>query len=316
MHIPVGLRKNSNILLAGAGGGFDFLCSLPIVFKLFDEGCNIFIANYSFTFLNNVKNAKWLSDEILEISNLSFIEETEYFPELYLSRWFKECKNKEVPIFCFPRIGVKPLSKAYNLLKEKFEIDELFVVDGGVDGIFRGDEYDLGTPSMDSVSIIAGSQTNIEKKYYVFTAFGSEGVNKEVSHAEVLCRISELIKLDKFYGVSSLLRNTLIGKDFMDAVNFIFDKMPAKHHSNIVSSIVRSMEGCFGDTAVNEKTIDNPIWISALTNMYWYFDLEAVAKMKLFYQEALNTSTVEEISMCIDNIHRLIGNKNKPGIPI
>lgn len=52
MSIPINYTKKTNILLAGAGGGFDFLCALPLALKLMDEGHNVFIANYSFTFLH------------------------------------------------------------------------------------------------------------------------------------------------------------------------------------------------------------------------------------------------------------------------
>jgi len=85
-----------------------------------------------------------------------------------------------------------------------------------------GDEYDLGTPSMDSISIISASLYSIENRYFVMTAFGSEGANKEVSHAEVLERISELTGNNGFLGVSSLLKNSKTGKEFMDCGDFIF----------------------------------------------------------------------------------------------
>ncbi len=45
------------------------------------------------------------------------------------------------------------------------------IVDGGVDGIFRGDEYDLGTPSMDSISIISSSLTITYNHKYPTTAY-------------------------------------------------------------------------------------------------------------------------------------------------
>lgn len=93
MLLPINLNKKSNILLAGAGGGYDFLCSLPIALKLIEQGHNVFIANYSFTYLNSVTNGKWISPEIMEITYKSSIEGTDYFPELYLSKWFKEIKK-------------------------------------------------------------------------------------------------------------------------------------------------------------------------------------------------------------------------------
>ncbi|WP_010249395.1 DUF1152 domain-containing protein [Acetivibrio cellulolyticus] len=315
MLLPINLNKKSNILLAGAGGGYDFLCSLPIALKLIEQGHNVFIANYSFTYLNSVTNGKWISPEIMEITYKSSIEGTDYFPELYLSKWFKEIKKVDMPIYCFPRIGIKPLYKAYEFLKKFLDITDVMIVDGGVDGIFKGDEYDLGTPSMDSISIISSSLNDFEHKYYIFTAFGSEGANKEVSHAEALNRVSDLIKEDKFFGVASILKNTETGKEFVQAVEYIYKNMPSEKHSNIVSSIIKAMSGNFGDTLVNEKAT-SPIWVSALTNMYWFFDLDAVAKMKLFYNDVLQTETVEEVANVIELIRETKKSCIRSNIPI
>ena len=51
--LPLDLQKNETVLIAGAGGGFDFLCGLPIALELEALGHSVHFANYSFTNLTN-----------------------------------------------------------------------------------------------------------------------------------------------------------------------------------------------------------------------------------------------------------------------
>lgn len=53
--IPLPIPPQSTVLVAGAGGGFDFLCGLPIVLELEAAGHTVHIANYSFTNLGAVR---------------------------------------------------------------------------------------------------------------------------------------------------------------------------------------------------------------------------------------------------------------------
>ena len=87
--IPFPTRRKAKVLVAGAGGGYDFLCGLPIVLELETMGCEVIIANYSFTNLNDVKNADWHNDRLLEINADSFLSASGYFPELLLSQWYQ-----------------------------------------------------------------------------------------------------------------------------------------------------------------------------------------------------------------------------------
>ena len=44
-----GLEESENILIAGAGGGFDIFCGLPLFFALEQAGKKVTLANYSFS---------------------------------------------------------------------------------------------------------------------------------------------------------------------------------------------------------------------------------------------------------------------------
>ena len=263
------------------------------------QGHKVHYANYSFSNLKEYDSER-LSDVVVQVDHNTHLPNDTYFPEIHFSAWCHRTLKRKTPVFCFEKTGVQPLKHAYNLLHRKLNLDACLLIDGGIDGIFRGDEYGLGTPSMDSISMIAANLSDIPLKHYAFTAFGSEGVNQEVCHSDALARTAELIQNNGYFGVSALVNVENETKLFVDACDFIFSKMPAHQHSNIVCSILSALRGDFGYVTVNEKTKIHPIWVSALTNMYWFFDLDKAARLKLFYDDAVHTSTVEEMASTIE----------------
>jgi hypothetical protein len=67
---------------------------------------------------------------------------------------------------------------------------------------------------------------------------------------------------------------------------------------------------------VSPKTIYNPPWISPLTLLIWYFDAISVAKMKLFYNQSINSQNVEDVSNAIELLRKNIDIKPYEPIPI
>lgn len=312
--IPIDLSEKSKILVIGAGGGFDFVCGLPIVLELINQGHDVFIGNYSFTELNKIKNAQWLNENLLAVDENSYHQDNAYFPEGHLAAWMSK-QSIDTKIFCLAKKGVKPTLASYDQLIEIFNIDTVFCVDGGVDGIFRGDEFDLGTPSMDSISVIAASLCKAAEKVYVSTAFGIEGAESRVPHAHVLHRMADLMLSDAVFGVSILRKSSPVGMAFSQAVHFIHSRMQVYQSSTIASAILASIEGKFGYTAVNAKTQERKLWISPLNALYWYFDAEAVAKMKLFYTDVLTSESVVEVGQAIEKLRQNISIKPYEQIP-
>jgi len=297
---PITIPDKSNILIAGAGGGFDFLCGLPIALELESQGHKVYIANYSFTNLKEVRKGIWHSDYLLEINAQSYLESGDYFPEVQLSKWYQQKRSLQRPIWCLSQAGVKPTLESYNLLIKKYAIDIVICIDGGVDGLFRGDGFDLGTPSMDSISVLATSLCNAKSRIYACAAFGTEGAEGRVSHAQALQRMAELTQQNAFLGVGTIRKNTECGAEFMHAVESIFQNLTPVRRSIIVSTMIASMKGIYGKTVVHEKTHYSPPWISPLTSLIWFFEADAVARMKLFYEAAKNSLTVLEVADSIE----------------
>jgi hypothetical protein len=198
--VPLELPDRSAALVVGAGGGFDFMCGLPIAIELEARGHQVHLANYSFTDLSSVRLAKEHSASLLEVTAES-IGDDAYFPERDVAAWCRERRGAERSVWCLARRGLPETLESYRYLVQRMRIETVICVDGGVDGLFRGDETDLGTPSMDAVSVFATHLCGADRRIYASTVFGTEGAEGQVCHAQALERMAELVQQDAAIGV-------------------------------------------------------------------------------------------------------------------
>lgn len=299
--VPSSLKMESPVLITGAGGGFDFMCGAPIGFELEEQGLDVIYASYSFTDLGSVQNGERINDYLLKVCADSSLSEGDYFPEQLLCRWYREAKKRETEIYCFEKKGVKPIINNINWIIKEHDIQTVICIDGGIDGIFRGDECDMGTPSMDSVSVISTALSDAKQKIYACTAFGTEGAEGNVSHGLALRIMSDLIRTDGMFGTGMVLPNVGSGRDFLSLVSAVKSWVSPLRESVIVNSITAAMNGRFGRQNIHAKTRDRRPWISPLTSMYWYFDAKVVAESKYFYESAINSETVKEVNDALND---------------
>src|SRR3954468_2639162 len=101
MRLPLftELRDARNVLIAGAGGGFDVFSGLPLYFNLHAAGKQVFLANLTFFNLPPDTSGRHLTPELVEVTADSVGGE-HYFPEKHLSQWFRD-HGREVPVYCF-----------------------------------------------------------------------------------------------------------------------------------------------------------------------------------------------------------------------
>src|SRR3954454_20116680 len=129
LRLPVfaELSRARNVLVAGAGGGFDMLCGLPLYFGLREAGKRVHLANLSFAALD-APSGKRAPRALVKVT-----ADTEgwgsYFPEMPLARWFRD-RGEEVPVYAFRQTGVRPLSTAYEALADSLDLDTVILVDG------------------------------------------------------------------------------------------------------------------------------------------------------------------------------------------
>lgn len=288
------LEKAQNILLAGAGGGFDIFSGLPLYFGLEAAGKQVHLANLSFSFLPpfQVTKEARLSSSLLKVTadTPSF---TDYFPEKFLSQWFRE-QGKETPVYCFERTGVRPLLASYKALVEHLSLDTIILVDGGTDSLMRGDEIGLGTPQEDISSIVAVNELTVERKMLACLGFGVDYFHG-VCHAHFLEAVAEITRSQGYLGMFSILEEMREVQLYRAATESVFKSMP-QNISIVSSSIISAIAGNYGNHHTTTRTQNSKLWINPLMPVYWCFKLSTVAE-RILYREAMkNTEKFEDVN--------------------
>lgn len=284
------LEKAENILLAGAGGGYDIFTGLPLYFGLRAIGKNVHLANLSFSLLPPSEQS--LSPSLLKVT-ADTLPLTNYFPELYLSQWFRETQDEEIPIYCFKKTGVKPLLENYKLLVKQLSLDTIILVDGGTDSLTRGDEVGLGTPAEDVTSITAVNELEIERKMLTCLGFGVDYFHG-ICHAQFLESVAELTKKGGYLGMFSLMQEMPEVKKFQEASEYVFREMP--HYISIVSSsILSAIAGHYGDYHATPRTDGSTLWINPLMPVYWCFRFPQIAQRILYLEDMKETETIRDV---------------------
>jgi len=292
LNLPIVERASScrNLLIAGMGGGFDIFCGLPLYFELKHRGINVHLANYSFSEIKYLKGTTFLTDTLVGVQAKN-ISRLPYFPELHLSRWFQEIRGEEVTLWAFEKTGLIPLVKNYRVLVERLNIDGILLMDGGVDSLIKGDEAQTGTPVEDALSLLAVHKLDtIPTRLLACLGFGAED---SLSHAHVLQNIANLSEEGSFLGTCSLLPQMEVYQAYKDAVNYVHAHSPPDT-SVINSSIISAVDGRFGNYHATAKTKGSRLWISPLMSMYWFFELEAVARKNLLFEAIDDTLTFQD----------------------
>src|SRR3954469_25482439 len=132
MKIPflTEIAQAQNVLLVGAGGGYDIFSGLPLYRSLRNQGKSVHLANLS-------SGALGFTDGESPVAGLFRITAataaSQGFPEMHLAGWLSRELKEEVPIFCIEPQGAKPVSRAIRWLAETLRPDAVVLVDGGTD---------------------------------------------------------------------------------------------------------------------------------------------------------------------------------------
>lgn len=314
LNLPIleQLSSCKNLLIAGMGGGFDNFCGLPIYFELIGQGQTVHLANFSFTELSGLKDAFKLDDNLYGV-NAEQKSSLTYFPELYLSQWFREKRGEDVTIWCFEKTGVRPLLDSYRELIEHLSIDGILLIDGGVDSLMQGDEAQTGTLIEDSISLAAVKELKqVQNRFTACIGFGSE---REMTHAQVFENIAALTKSESYLGSCSLLQQMESYKHYEEAVLYVFDR-PLQDTSVVNSSIISAVRGHFGNYHLTDKTQGSRLWISPLMPIYWFFDLQAVAQRNLILSEIRYTDSLSEVFRSVLKVSSRLGKRKSARIPL
>jgi len=285
------LESSQNVLIAGAGGGFDIFCGLPLYRWLRDRGKEVHLANLSFT--PNLE-APW---QRIEPGS----EPLHYFPEQHLANFLQQ------PIYAFQNDGPAGVRLGYQAIIERHQPDTLLLIDGGTDILMRGDEADLGTPEEDISSLAAASTCDIANKYVLCLGFGIDHYHG-VSHALFLENVAALIRSGGYLGAWSLLEESVEFGLLRDAYHYTAERQRC---SIVNSSIISAIEGHFGDHHASQRTRGSELFINPLMGLYWAFRLEAVAQANLYLGLVQDSGSRRELSHLIHQFQDLVRPKRK-----
>lgn len=293
------LEKTQRVLIAGAGGGFDIFCGLPLYFALKKAGKQVHLANLSFTQLNNFAG-DWVTETMMRVTASIQVVTKQYFPEYYLCQWFQTIKQESIPIYAFSRTGATPLRHNYEWLIQELNLDTIILVDGGTDSLMRGDEDGLGTPEEDFVSLTAVSALAIHQKLLVCLGFGVDyyhGVSNDLTFEA----IAHLTKQNAFLGSQSLLGQMPEVEQYYHACKYVFEKMET---SIVSSSILAAIAGEYGNYHSTQRTKGSPLWINPLMPIYWFFLLDKVAEYNLMVGQLHMTEFYDQVRRIITIMQR------------
>jgi hypothetical protein len=317
LNLPIldQLANSQNILIAGAGGGFDIFSGLPIYFTLREMGKNVHLANYSFTDLRLAGIASEVETLILDLligAKGNVQHHLEYLPEPYLAQWFKDIHGEAIPIWMFANTGAAPLTQAYEHLVKRLKIDAIILVDGGVDSIMRGDENGSGTLVEDTLSLTAIRNLDVPIKMLACIGFGTE-VEEAVCHYNALENMAALTKAGAFLGACALTPQMPVFQQFESACRYVWDQ-PDHHKSHISTRIIPAVRGEFGNYDMYNLNRSS-VFVSPLMGLYWFFDAPTVIKHNLLIDIVADTQSKEDAFRLVTSYIRRLNMRPRRSIP-
>ena len=288
------LQDKDNIMIAGAGGGFDVYAGLPLFFTLKAMGKTVHLANYSFVDFRVVNVI--MEEVITEIESLligvqgKMERDFPYFPEAHLSDWLTKHDMRQT-VWMIASSGVQTIKAAYEHLTKKLDIDALILVDGGVDSLMRGDEEGPGTLMEDTITLMAIKDLDIPVKIMTSIGFGTE-VEEGVSHHSALENMANLIKMGGFYGSCALTKEMPVFHQYEAACRYAWEGADNRHKSHISTRIIPAVHGEFDDFRMYQGR--TKVFISPLMSLYWFFDANTVAEASILGKLIENSYTVQD----------------------
>jgi hypothetical protein len=304
------LAQSQNVLIAGAGGGFDVFAGLPLYFALRAAGKRVHLANLTFSYLGGT-DARLVAPHLAEVTAATTGEDR-YFPERRLAEWFAH-RGDEVSIWTMEKVGVAPLRRAYETLQRHLGVDAVVLVDGGTDILMRGDEAGLGTPQEDMTSLAAASRLPVATRLVVCLGFGIDAFHG-VCHAHFLENVAALTRAGGFLGAFSVLPAMPEAQAFADAVAWAQARTPGRP-SIVNGSIAAAVRGEFGDVQFTTRTTGSELFINPLMALYFAFELDAIVAHSLYLPRLEGTETVWDVTAQIEAFRDEIAARPRRAIP-
>ena len=310
LRLPSALEASQNILIAGAGGGFDVYTGIPMYERLRSLGKHVFLANLSFTYLG--RDAKPLTPALFAVDKGTSGEDS-YFPERFLASFLSRRNGENVTVYAFERMGVAALRDGYRYLTRSLDLDAIVLADGGTDILMRGDEAGLGTPAEDIMSLAAVAGLDVPTRIVSCVGMGIDSFHG-ICHANWLENVASLIQSGGFLGALALRNEMPEVQTYIDAVNAA-DQATSGRASIVNGSVVSALEGRFGDYHRTTRTRSSRLFISPLMSILWAFDLVAVARRNLYLDRLEQTRSIWDVLSVIEAFRNEVPSRPPESIP-
>ncbi|WP_285631123.1 DUF1152 domain-containing protein [Lentzea sp. NBRC 102530] len=294
------LKRANNVLIAGAGGGFDVFAGIPLGVALRDLGKRVHYASLSFSDLERLDLDAWLEPGLAAVEPETSGEDA-YFPERELARFLGGT------VYAFPRTGVRPLRSAYRTIIEKHGIDAVVLVDGGTDILLRGDEQHLGTPTEDMTSLAAVTGIDGVVKIVTSLGFGIDA-HHGVCHAHVLENLAALDKRGAYLGALSIPSDSHEARAYTTAVRQAQEATPLSP-SIVNGQIAASLRGEFGDVRFTTRTEGSELFVNPLMGVYFSVDLDALAESVHYLPSLQETRTAFDVALAIEEYRESVDDR-------
>jgi hypothetical protein len=318
LNLPIftKLLLAKNILLVGMGGGYDIFCGMPIYYELRKAGKNVILGNLTTSQLPKNTEGEQLNPNLIGIgqTNSGFLKRLSFAKtekpinacEQHLVEFLANHYSDKPAIWCFQRTGVQPMLKSYQQLIQKYEIDTVVLIDGGVDSLIKGDENQQGTLIEDILSIAAVHALKKVDKYLICLGFGTE---RDIFYGDILENIAALTKIKAFLGSCALFQGMDCYDFYEKSVLFAQNHKDAVGTSVVNSSVIAAARGEYGNVHLIPKTYDSLLWINPLMNLFWCFDLDKVATWNLVIPFLKETQTFEDVLKAYQAQQKLVSKR-------
>ena len=262
------------VLIAGCGGGFDFLHGLLLWPFLRRLGKQVVIGSCSWgdpELLTGDVEVVFSEDgsDVKRVTARTSYHPS-YAPEVHLAAFLDEREPEEAPhaVYAYNArdFSCPVLTRFFRQVVTEDGVDAILLVDGGSDSLMAGDEAGLGDPVEDAVSLAsAASLSEVAVRILLSVGLGLDRHNG-VSDAASLRAISEITARGGFLGALAL-EPTQPGVEFYrDLTGFFTDRHAVR--SVVPGVILDVLDGGTGSGS---------LLLNPLMGILWAFDVEVVA---------------------------------------
>lgn len=281
----------ATVLLAGCGGGFDFVHAAALYPDLVRLGKRVVWVSNSFgdpARLGGEAPVVFERDgAVVKQVTARSLPDPHYGPEVHLAGFLDERFPARAPhaiLACNARRFTVPTLRAfYRELAREQQVDAAVIVDGGSDSLMRGDEEGLGDPVEDAVSVAAVAELHeLRERILITVGLGCDRYN-QVSDAASLRAIAELTAAGGFLGAAALHQGSPAFAFYRDALDHLDARQPFR--SVLSGAVISAGEGRYGREEVpprlRRRVREGELFLWPLMSMLWGFEVGAVAARSL-----------------------------------